>query len=423
MGKEKLYNENDKKDFAIVNFLRSCTNKEFSRVCISVEDIPKKSPFVANNLISMYVEHGMLAKARQILERIPIRNVVSWNALIAGYARHGQGQKALNCFGEMQRDGVSPNAITLTCILKACGNTSDVEKGKQIHDGIVSMGLLENDVVLGTALVDMYAKCGFLQKAQEQHLQLLVRDVVSWNALIAIYARERKVHEALISIGRMQCEGLSPDVITFTSALIACSGAGAINKGKQVHNEIVIKNLLEQNMELCNALVDMYTKCGALTKAKQVLLHELPARNVVTWNTLISGYAREGQGQEALNCFEQMQREGIAPDAISLLCILKVFSQTRLYEAQLYFKNMSGEYGITTNLEHFTSMVFSFGHAGHFDKAMSMIRTMPSSDYPPLWLALLSVCKRWGNVELGRFAFDQLVQLNNHFASAHVLNG
>jgi pentatricopeptide repeat protein len=249
----------------------------------------------------------------------------------------------------------------------------------------------------------------------KQHLQLLGRDTVSWNALIAMYARGRSVEEALKSIGRMQCEGFAPDAATFTSALIVCAGAGAIGYGQQMHKEIIIRNFLkDQNMELCNSLVGMYAKCGMLTKAKRVLLRELPARNTVSWNALLAGYARQGQARESLDCFKQMKLEGISPDDITLSCILKAWSRTQLIDMTLIaFKDMDAKHGIAPKQEHCTSMVFGLGLAGRFGEAMSAIETMPSSDYPPLWLALLSACRRWGNVELARLAFDRLVRMRH----------
>jgi pentatricopeptide repeat protein len=176
-------------------------------------------------------------------------------------------------------------------------------------------------------------------------------------------------------------------------------------------------------MELCNSLVDMYAKCGPLAKAKRVLLHELPARNVVSWNALLAGYARQGRARESLDCFKQMQLEGISPDAITLSCILKAWSRTPLIDMALTaFKDMDAKHGIAPKQEHCTSMVFSLGLAGRFGEAMSVIEAMPSSDYPPLWLALLSVCRRWGNIELARLAFDRLVQMRHScvLASARV---
>ena len=172
---------------------------------------------------------------------------------------------------------------------------------------------------------------------------------------------------------------------------------------------------------LGTTLVDMYAKCGALTEAQQVL-KELSVRDIVSWSALIAGYAQEGQGHEALNCFEGMQSEGFSPDAIAFLSALNACTHSgKLNEVQSYYDIMSTQYGITPKLEHQTCMVVGFGCTGNFDKAMSLIRTIPLSNDPKLWLALLGACRKWGNVKLGMKAFDQAVQLDSGGTAAYVL--
>jgi pentatricopeptide repeat protein len=373
----------------------------------------------------MYAKCGVLSKAQQVLKELHVRNVVSWNALITGYAEHGQGHEAVNSFDQMQSEGLAPDDVTYMCVLKACGGIGAVEKGKQIHNEIINRRLLETDIdkdiVLGTALVDMYAKCGELVKAQKLHEELRIRNVISWSALIAGYVQQGQCHEALNCFERMQSEGLPPNEVTFICMLKACGNTGAVNKGKRIHNEILCGGFFSKDVAIGNVLVDMYAKCGVLRQAQKVL-EELPVRSVVSWNALISGYAQEGRGHEALNCFWRMQSEGFRPDEITCLCVLSACSHSGLTDdAQMLFGSMTRRYGIVPNLEHHTCMVVIFGFSGRFDMAMQVIRAMPSSDYPAVWLALLGGCRKWGNVKLGILAFDQAVQLDDTCAVVYVL--
>lgn len=159
----------------------------------------------------MYANCGSLSKARQVLEELSVRNVISWSAFIAGYAREGDGEQALGCFENMQREGFCPNALTFICILKACGSIRAFEKGEKTHHEISKLGLLKEDLVLGTALVNMYAKCGALKKAQQVLEELLIQDATPWNALISGYARNGEGEQALSCLEQMQREGLSLD--------------------------------------------------------------------------------------------------------------------------------------------------------------------------------------------------------------------
>ena len=164
----------------------------------------------------------------------------------------------------------------------------------------------------------------------------------------------------------------------------------------------------------------MYAKCGVLVKAAQVL-EDLLVRDVISWYTLIAGYAWHGQCYEALECFKQMQGEGLYPDLVTFLCVLNACSRSGLLgEAEIYFGNMTRDYGITPDLKHHACMVGLFGCAGRFDKAMSVIQTIPSCRNPSVWLLLLGYCRKWGNVKLGRVAFDSAIRLDETVAAAYV---
>ena len=151
--------------------------------------------------------------------------------------------------------------------------------------------------------MDMYAKCGEMTNAKDMFNSLSVQDVISWNTLISGYIQAGQCSEALDCMQRIYCECLSPDSVTFICILKACGTIGATNKGKQIHDKIRRRGLLEKDITLGNALLDMYTRCGMLSRAQKVL-EELPARDVVSWNTLISGYVQHAQTQETFNCLE-----------------------------------------------------------------------------------------------------------------------
>jgi pentatricopeptide repeat protein len=382
----------------------------------------KQDNFLSNALVSMYAKCGALAKAQQVHDEFRAPNIISWSSLISGYAEHGQGHEALECFRRMQLEGISPDIITFVCILKACCGTLAIHKGQQIHHEIVSRGLIEKNGVLGNALVDMYAKCGVLPKAQQVHDNLEGRNVVSWSALIAGYVEHGQGHEALNCFDRMQNEeGLYPNAITFTCILKACTITGAIDKGKEIHELILRRGLLEKDIVLGNALVDMYAKCGMFEKALEVH-EEIPVRTIISTNALIAGYAQKGRGHEALDCFRRMQCERLSPDDITFLCVLNACSQSGLVdEAEVLFRSMKEEYSVAPSIEHRTWMVLIFASVGNFDKAVFMIQTMPATrDFCPIWHALLGGCRKWGNVELGRLAFDHVLWLDNTCAAAYV---
>ena len=246
---------------------------------------------------------------------------MSWNALISRYNEEGQYYEAFSCLERMKSEGISPNGVTFICILKSCGGIRDIERGEEIHDDIKKRGMLKNEVVLGTALIDMYAKCGFVEKARDILRELPSRNEISFNILMAGYIQQGQCDEALSCFKWMQSEGISPSISTFICILKACAGTDSMDKGEQIHNEILDSILIERDPRLGTTLVDMYAKCGILSKAQEVL-EQLPIQDVVSWNALIAGYSLQGQGYEALNCFESMQIKGISPNEVTFLGVL-----------------------------------------------------------------------------------------------------
>lgn len=387
---------------------------------LAKQGLLRSSIALGTAVMDMYCKCGALLKAKHVLEELPVRDTVAWNALITGYVQQGQSLDALNCFEWMRQDGVSPDAVTFTCILKACGSIRAPDWGEKIHDEITRQDLLKDSPVLGTALIDMYAKCGALAKAQHMLDELPVRDVATWNALITGYAQEEQGQDALNCLERMQREGLLPNVVTFTCILMACGSIGAIDKGEQIHDEITRQGLLQSNVALGNVLVSMYAKCGALDKAAQVV-EELSIVDVVSWSALIAGYAREGRGKEALECFKLMQQNGLSPDAVTFSSVLSACSHSGLVdEGEHFFASMRTTFGIKPDIEHYMCMVNLYGHAGHLGKAVAAIKQMPSSDYSVIWSALLAACCKWSDVNVGRWAFNHAIQVDKSDAAPYI---
>ena len=305
--------------------------------------------------------------------------------------------------------------FTLVTSLKACANEKDLYKGTILHADILYRGLLQRSPYLAATLITMYCKCGMLMKAHRVLKELPVQNIVSWNALISGYVQDGQSDNAMSCFEQMVNEGLSPDPVTFICILKACGRMRAIDKGKQIHNEIIKRGLLETNLMLGNGLVDMYVKCGMLVKAQEAL-EDLPTRDVVSWNSLIAGFAQHGHSHEALNCFEWMQCEGVCPDEVTCLCILTACSHSgHVDEGEAIFANMTKKYGIIPNLEHHTCMMVSYGCAGQLKRAMASFNMMSSFDFSTLHL-LLGVCRKWGNVELGTLAFNEAIHLDNSCA-------
>jgi pentatricopeptide repeat protein len=376
---------------------------------------------IGNALVNAYAKCGCLTKAQQVFDRLPLRDVASWNALITGLLEYDYGQAAVECFKHMQLEGVPPNEETLAYGLKACRTIGATSKGCEIRDEIEEIGLFESDIVLGNTLIDMYAKFGWFSKALEVFEGLVVRDVVSWNALIAGYVEHEDWRGALEWFEQMQVEGVSPDSITLICGLKACGRLGAADKGQQIHADSERKGLFEQEIALGNALIDMYAKCNMLTIAQNAL-HKLPVRDVVTWSALIGGYGQHGHQNDVFYMFEKMVNDGIRPDSVTFSLLLNACSRTGSSEkSRAYFKTMSEDFAIVPTLEHLNSVIDLLCRAGQLGDAEAVMDKMPFWPDLVVWHSILSACRNCGNRRLAKKAFKNILHLDGSNSAAYVL--
>lgn len=244
-------------------------------------------PRVGTSLVGMYAKCGDVSTARDIFDRMSLKNVVTWTLLIAGYAQQGQIVVAHELLLQMQQEGVPPNKITYASILQGCTSPAALELGKKVHEYIIQSGY-ENNLWVVNALITMYCKCGGLEEARKLFEGLPYRDVVSWTAMVTGYAQQGFHNEAIDLFQEMQQQGIKPDKMTFTSVLTACSSPALLEHGKKFHQQLVQAGYI-LDVYLQSALVSMYAKCGSMEDAQQVF-DQMSERNVVTWTAMITGW-------------------------------------------------------------------------------------------------------------------------------------
>ena len=206
----------------------------------------------------------------------------------------------------MQTEGLSPDEATFVSILNACTKTGAIEKGKKIHDDILSTGLLDKSMVLGSALVSMYAKCGLLAKAQQVLEALRYRDTVCWSALITGYAQERHGHEALNCFTKMQREGHSPDDVTFLCVLKACCHVGKLDDAQTYYENMSRKYGILPNLQHLTCMVVIYGCAGQFDKAISVVKTMAATADPSAWVALLTISRKWGNLKLGKLGFEQM---------------------------------------------------------------------------------------------------------------------
>lgn len=358
---------------------------------------------------------------------------------------------AIVLFDGIQATGLQPDTYSFPSVLKAVAHLSAVEVGRQIHGQIMRHGFA-SDVHILTGLIHMYSTCGCVLDARFVFDEISYRDVVLWNVMVAAYVRvgdidgacvmfdrmpERNVvswttmiagyaqmnrsREAISVFRRMQVEdSIEPDEIALLAVLSACTQLGALDLGEWIHSYIDRKRL-HKIVPLMNALIDMYAKSGNIEKAVE-LFENMNSKSVVTWTTLIAGFALHGLGDEALTMFRRMERENIKPNDVTFLAILSACSHMGLTDlGRWYFERMSSDYHIKPKIEHYGCMVDLLGRAGCLEEAHNLIREMPFEANAAIWGALLAAARSHGDVELGELALRHLIEVEPHNSGNYTL--
>jgi len=405
---------------------------------------------VSSALVHIYAKSGSIDDAQQVFDRMKEHDVITWTVLIGAYAESGCGEEAYRLLLQMKQEGFKADAITFLSILNASASTGALQWVKDVHSHVLE-ARLESDLHVSSALVQMYARSGSIDDAQQVFDRIKERDVIAWTVMIHAYAESGRIDDARLVFDRMKeryvitwtamigayaesgCgeeayrlllqmkqEGFKPDAFTYTSILNACSSVGSLKWVKQVHSHVLEAGLVS-DLRLGNALVHMYAKSGSIDDARQVF-DSMEKRDVISRTALIGGLAQHGCGYETLETFRKMNADGVKPDGLSFAAELSACSHAGLVdEGRQLFLVMAQDYGIEPDVVHYSCLVNLLGRAGHLEEAKLFIGNMPLEPDEATWGALLGACRTYGNVELGELAAKELMKLKPLEASTYSL--
>ncbi|KAI3907084.1 hypothetical protein MKW92_029506 [Papaver armeniacum] len=338
-------------------------------------------------------------------------------------------------YSHIMQIGLYPDNYTLPYVLKACTYLHKFQLGEQIHGDVFKLGF-DGDIFVGNTLLLMYSSCARMVEARLLFGEIPHRTAVSWTVMISGYSKmgdvdparlifdeapfkDRGIWGCMISsyvhnncfkegLGMfrlMQLTDLDPDEGIFVSLLSACAHLGSMDIGLWIHKQLK-RMQLPMTVQLNTALIDMYAKCGKLVLAKN-LFDGMQERDVICWNVIISGLTMNGDIENAIALFEQLEKDGFRPNDITFIAALTACSYSGMsYKGLQIFDSMKSVYGIEPKSEHYGCMINLLSRAGLFDEAKEIILRMPTSCSPSdeamAWRALLKV------------AAKRLVQLERH---------
>ncbi|KAI5066826.1 hypothetical protein GOP47_0017354 [Adiantum capillus-veneris] len=251
-------------DFTIVSLLSLCSNPTFAQGgsllhSLLVEKGSELHVIPSTALVRMYCDCSSLENAHSLFASLNEKDVRSWAILISAYAQHDNSQEAMALFEQMQQEAMMPNNYIYNKLINACAAAPSLEEGQRAHSRVVGTEF-EQCIFVKNSLVDMYAKCGSLEFAQEIFTRMSKKDLISWNTIITAFAQYGRTDEVFKHFENLKVEGLKPDEYTFSCLLSVCTSLGDVNLGSNIHEEV--RNAgLECRIPVMNALLDMYSKC------------------------------------------------------------------------------------------------------------------------------------------------------------------
>jgi len=373
---------------------------------------------IRTTLMLAYSKCGEMDNAFKIFSVMSdeVRNVVSWTAMISGYLQNGMAEQAVNLFCQMSREGIKPNDFTYSTILTAQPGVSPFE----MHAQAIKRNYVKSPSV-GTALLDAYVKRGNVDEASKVFQRIEEKDIVAWSAMICGYAQIGDTEGAVRIFVQMAKEKIKPNEYTFSGIINACAAPTAgVEQGKQLH-AWSIKSRFNNALCVSSALLTMYSKRGDIESAFEVFKRQRE-RDLVSWNSIISGYAQHGYGRKALEVFEEMQRQNLEMDGVTFIGVISACTHTGLAnEGQRYFDIMVKDHHIEPRMEHYSCMVDLYGRAGMLVKAMEIINEMPFPASANVWRTLLAASCIHRNLEVGKLAADKLISLQPQNPASYVL--
>ncbi|KAK8928188.1 Pentatricopeptide repeat-containing protein [Platanthera zijinensis] len=383
--------------------------------------------FLAARLLSCCFSLGRYSYASRFFGLLLHPDVFLFNVMIKGFVSAGFHGEALRFYCMLLCGDSLPNDFTLPLVLKACSKLAAAGEGRTIHGHVLKLGYGSN-IFIQTALVDLYGTCWDAADARKLFDRMTERDVVSWNAMVSAYVRsgsillaERLFDEmpvrnvnswtamigglmnagdpkrALTAFRQMQLHGVRPDKMVIVAILSAISNLGYLSSGKWVH-DYIRKNAIPIDAFVGTALIDMYSKSGSIRDAR-LAFQATKFKNTSCYNAMIFGLAVHGLGEEAISVFEEMKRNGIEIDDVTMIAVLTSCSHSGLVEEGLrFFETMRELYGIDPRIKHHGCVVDLLGRAGRFAEAMEIVDSI-EVDHVVMG-TLAAACRTHGKTEL-----------------------
>ncbi|KAH7430860.1 hypothetical protein KP509_08G017500 [Ceratopteris richardii] len=404
----------------------------------------------SGQLFSLYLQHGSIEDAAYLCSIVK-PDVSIWNSIMSRLCRCGSAERAFQLFGNMIYNEIRPDCVTFVILLKACGS---VEEGRLIHGQVVEYVSVLNIYVEST-LVDVYGRWGSISDACHVFDDMQERNLVTWSVMIAGFVESGCTVEAFNTFHKLICAKLRPNEVTFINILRACTCVLDMENTQKIHSSI-LEDGFEVHPFVANALIDAYARCGSLWDARHVFTG-MRSCSVVSWTSLIQGYAQHGHIEDVFGLFWDMENKGVKPNSVTISAVLKLCASKKLVScgeqvhnyillenmetavfvenclldmyikcgqvkaAQRVFSRMS-----TRDVVSCSTMINAYAQCERPHKAFSVFARMIRDGIKPnevTYLGLLQACSFAGQMERGNLVYHYLIKdrLERHLVIGNAL--
>ncbi|XP_010269714.1 PREDICTED: pentatricopeptide repeat-containing protein At1g74600, chloroplastic [Nelumbo nucifera] len=395
--------------------------------------------YVRTGMIDLFAKNGSFKNALTVFQDVLCENVVCWNAIIAGAVKNGENIIALDIFHQMLGGFSMPNSFTFSSILTACTALGELGIGKGVHGWVIKCGA--EDIFVGTAIVDLYAKCGDIGEAVKEFSCMPVHNVVSWTAIISGFVQKEDYISALKFIREMRAIGEEINTYTITSVLTACANPEMVREAIQIHS-LIIKTGFYLDSTVMGSLINMYAKIGAVELSEMVFGEMGYANNLSAWAAIISAFAQNQSPGKTIELFRRMVQGGLRPDEFCSSSILSIVDHLYLgkqihcyiFKVGLIFHVSVGSalftmYSKCGSLEEsyeifeqihdkdeisWASMITGFAEHGCADQAFHLFREMVLEEIRPDEIsltAILTACSSLQSLKKGKEVHGQALRV------------
>ncbi|XP_047333978.1 pentatricopeptide repeat-containing protein At3g57430, chloroplastic [Impatiens glandulifera] len=343
----------------------------------------RSSVTVANTLVNLYGKcGGDMEDALKVFDRIPLKDQVSWNSMIAALCGFEEWELALESFRRMLFEGIEASSFTLVSLALACSNLSNPGEalllGKQIHG--YSLRVYDNKTFTTNALMSMYAKLGRIDDSKSMLVSFENRDMVTWNTMISSLSQTNRFPEAMSFFRLMIKEGLKPDGVTISSVLPACSHMELIDPGREIHAYVVRNDGLIHNSFVGSALVDMYCNCRHVESGRRVF-DGIFDRRLALWNAMLAGYAQNALNWDALTLFLELLKEtNLVPNPTTMSSIVPACVDCEAFIRKEAIHAYVMKLGFGTDLYVQNALIDLYSRMGRIEVSKHIFKGMQTKD-------------------------------------------